>query len=242
MAMGQSATDIAKGMGISEGAVRMLSSDPQQRELGTTLYTGNAPTGGAGSGGFNEAEQKLRKEYFDRKEVQRFDIIQSRYRSALKNAAMGGGVGDTGLIYDVIKMLDPTSTVMGGEQVTAANAPGLTPQYIAYFNGLLNATGDKFTPGGREQFLQMAKNIYEGGIQDVQGVNDYYTNLAKQNGLKPENVIYPIHDAPADSPGALPTGITEDMVQRVMQNNPGYDRLKAIKLIVDRLTQNAGGQ
>jgi hypothetical protein len=239
MAMGQSAKDIAEGMGVSEGAVRMLSSDPEQQALGTTLYTGSQPAAGsAGGAGFNEAEQKLRKEYFDRKEVQRFDIIGDRYASLVKNASMGGGVGDTGMIYDVIKMLDPGSSVMGGEQVTAANAPGLIASQIAYFNGLLNAKGDKFNDAGRAEFIKMAQGIYETSAASKKRVDDYYTRLATENKLKPENIIMPTGAAPTQPDIVLPAGITESMVDTVIADNPGMNRATAIKLIVHRLTKN----
>jgi hypothetical protein len=203
LAMGQSASDIAKGVGISEGAVRMLSEDPEQQALGTTLYTGSQPSpGSAGGAGFNEAEQKMRKEYQARPEVQRFDIIQTRYKDLLKGAAQANGVGDTVMIYAMIKMLDPNSSVMGGEQVTAQNAPGLLPAQIVQFNNLLNMTGDKFDAAGRTAFVKAAGDVFATNRGDVQKVNDYFTRLAIENKLKPENVIFPT--AEAAPPGWTP--------------------------------------
>lgn len=179
-----------------------LTLTPTERTA--TLAGGGSAISGTSAastegGGFNENEQKMRKEYTARPEVQRFDIIQTRYKDLLKGAAQANGVGDTVMIYAMIKMLDPNSSVMGGEQVTAQNAPGLIPAQIVQFNNLLNMKGDKFDPASRKLFVKAAGDVFATNQADVQKVNDYFTRLATDNGLKPENIIFPL--AAAVPPG-----------------------------------------
>ena len=98
------------------------------------------------------------------------------------------GAGDISLIYGYMKILDPRSTVMQGEQASAQNAGSVPESIRAKYNSII--AGDKLDPNVRADFLNQARLIIESQRTMANDVRDRYSELAKAYGLKPEQIIF----------------------------------------------------
>lgn len=150
-----------------------------------------------------KGEQDLRKEYASRDETNRYLVIRDRYREMKSALERGGGFGDTTAIYAYIKMLDPTSSVMEGEQATARNAPGIAETTRAYLNSLLtDARGGKYTDDARKQLLDEGRSIYNGTAAKQREINAIFERSARAYKIDPTRVLVPVEDDPAAAPAA----------------------------------------
>jgi hypothetical protein len=154
-----------------------------------------------------KGEQDLRKEYTDRDETKRHVVVRDRFADMQKALERKNGFGDTTAIYAYIKMLDPTSSVMGGEQATATNAPGMVESTRAYVNQLLEtANSGKYTDQGRKQLLEEGRAIYGRSAQEQAKINEIYRKSARLHNVDPDLVVPPDDPAsPQTSPPASPT-------------------------------------
>jgi hypothetical protein len=98
------------------------------------------------------------------------------------------GAGDISLIYGYMKILDPNSTVMQGEQATAQNAGSVPESIRAKYNSIIG--GEKLDPNVRADFLNQARLIVESQRTMANDVRDRYSELARAYGLKPEQIVF----------------------------------------------------
>jgi hypothetical protein len=230
MAMGTSATDIAKGMGISEGMVRMLSEEPEQRVTGETLYTGKAPEPGAKG----KVAAELRKDITRLPAYTDFADIQGVYKSMLKSAQLNTKAAFMDMVYGIATLEDPGSVVREQDALMVKRTGGLSgdvKSILSYFT----ETGE-LTEEMKKNIMQIAANRY-GGYKDAFNQQmKQYRGIAEREGLDLRDVLPEFEELEVYQT-QLPQGITEDMVTRVMTANPTFSRDEAIKLIVDRLTR-----
>lgn len=97
------------------------------------------------------------------------------------------GAGDMALVFQFMKMLDPTSTVREGEYASAANSGGVPSSVQALYNKALGegSIGDKAREGIRSQ----ANRFYQAGAARHDKIQTDYANIAKRQGLTIENVV-----------------------------------------------------
>lgn len=158
-----------------------------------------------------KGEQDLRKEYDNRDETKRFKVIRDHYKDMQGALKRGGGFGDNTAIYAYIKMLDPTSSVMSGEQVTAENAPGIPAALVTKLNGwLTDAKGDKFQKEGRQQMLAEGRAIYETSAATQKVINDIFDRSARKYGVDPALMLVPVEDLDAPAPSDTTTPAPSD--------------------------------
>jgi hypothetical protein len=98
------------------------------------------------------------------------------------------GAGDISLIYGYMKILDPRSTVMQGEQASAQNAGSVPESIRAKYNSII--AGEKLDPNVRADFLNQARLIIESQRTMANDVRDRYSELAQAYGLKPEQIVF----------------------------------------------------
>jgi len=104
------------------------------------------------------------------------------------NAARSTPAGDVSLIFNFMKMLDPTSVVREGEQATAAAAGPLIDRVTlgAYNKAVL---GTKLLPKQRADFKAEAQNIFASQMGAQLRREREFTGIAKRAGMNPKDVV-----------------------------------------------------
>lgn len=104
------------------------------------------------------------------------------------NAARSTPAGDVSLIFNFMKMLDPTSVVREGEQATAAAAGPLVDRATlgAYNKAVL---GTKLLSEQRADFKAEAQNIFASQMGAQLRREREFTDIAKRAGIDPRNVV-----------------------------------------------------
>lgn len=125
-----------------------------------------------------------------RKEFQAKQIVKdtnSRYDSYRKmklaidqaDKPGAGGVGDVALIFEFMKMLDPSSTVRESEYATAKNTGGVPESIRNTYNQLLS--GGFLQPEQRKEFLDLAGSIFESQLEQYNTEYNTYSAIAERN-------------------------------------------------------------
>lgn len=132
-------------------------------------------------------EQGLRKEFEGLAEVKNYKQALPAYQAVKDAAARNTPQADINLVYGIAKLYDPNSVVREGEYATVANSPNIPERVKGYAQYL--AGGGKLSPETKKQILAEA----EGRLQSYQGevtkARDTYSNIAKQAGIRPEQVL-----------------------------------------------------
>lgn len=100
-----------------------------------------------------------------------------------------GGPGDLALVYEFMKALDPSSVVRETEYATAAASGNIFAGYMARFNGYLKENGGFLPPQVQKSFLSIIDTKYKVAKQQYDNAKSQYRELAKRQGLNPDNVV-----------------------------------------------------
>ena len=139
-----------------------------------------------GTGKAFAREKDLRNEFT--KEMKPFTDLSQAFSKVEAAALNPSAAGDISMVYGYMKILDPGSTVMQGEQATASNAGGIPDRVRAIYNKALN--GETLAPPVRQDFYAQARNLIESQRQMQQDIAGRYTNIATQNNLNPNQVVF----------------------------------------------------
>jgi len=131
-------------------------------------------------------DEQLRGEYT--RNMEPFVKLAQAFEKVQVAALNPSGAGDISLIYGYMKILDPNSTVMQGEQATAQNAGSVPEAIRAKYNSIIG--GEKLDPNVRADFLNQARLIVESQRTMANDVRDRYSELAQSYGLKPEQIVF----------------------------------------------------
>ena len=135
-------------------------------------------------------EQKISQTNVFRKE---FDALSKDFRiirdsfGRLKAAALDpSGAGDIALIFNFMKILDPSSVVRESEFATAENAASVPIAIRNMWNKALTGERIKFN---RADFIKTAENIIGAQEKQQKTLIERYAKLSNRFGLNPEDVI-----------------------------------------------------
>jgi hypothetical protein len=131
-------------------------------------------------------DEQLRKEFTQNMDP--FVKLAQSFEKIQVAALNPSGAGDISLIYGYMKILDPNSTVMQGEQASAQNAGSVPESIRAKYNSIIG--GEKLDPNVRADFLNQARLIVESQRTMANDVRERYSDLARAYGLKPEQIIF----------------------------------------------------
>ena len=131
-------------------------------------------------------DEQLRGEFT--RNMEPFVALAQAFEKIQVAALNPSGAGDISLIYGYMKILDPRSTVMQGEQASAQNAGSVPEAIRAKYNSII--AGDKLDPNVRADFLNQARLIVESQRTMANDVRDRYSELAQAYGLKPEQIVF----------------------------------------------------
>lgn len=153
-----------------------------------------------------KAENSLRDDFV--KQAQPF-IIMRDAKNRLDNLDKTGA-GDMSLIFQFMKMLDPTSTVREGEYASAANAGGVPSQIQGYYNKALGdgVVGTKV----RREILDQANKFYEAAAVQHDKTATTFANIAKRLKLNPDNVVIDLAPVGKAVKGTTPSGLNFSVV------------------------------
>lgn len=142
--------------------------------------------------------QELRKELTSHPVSKSSFIINASY-DRVKDSLGGdsSAAGDLKGIYSYMKMLDDGSTVREGEFATAENARGVSEAIRGQYNKLLK--GERLSPDQRKDFLKQARDIYNSQIKAQKGVNKQFEKIAKEQGMKPQQIFAGTDSREADN-------------------------------------------
>jgi hypothetical protein len=137
---------------------------------------------------FND-EKKLRDEFTAHPNTKSFDVVDNYFERGVKLAQKETSAGDMGLIFALMKVYDPTSTVREGEYATASNSGSIPQQFLNIYNKAKD--GQKLQPEQRAQFVETMAEAAEVQHKKLMGTAAQYKSIAEASGLDPNKVIAP---------------------------------------------------
>lgn len=151
----------------------------------------------AGAQAFDETK-KLRDEVSSNPNIKSFDVVDNFYSRGVQmakkanEAALQGKpttANDMGLIFSLMKVYDPTSTVREGEYATASNSGTVPEAIMNTYNKLTK--GGKLQPEQRADFINSMKEAAITQHEKALSVATQYAKIARKRGLDPEDVVAP---------------------------------------------------
>ena len=142
------------------------------------------------SGADFNTEQKFRKEYGNDPITKTSKNLAMQFQKIQDlGTAPQTSANDLSMIFAYMKMLDPTSVVREGEQMTARKT-GAIPDYLWNEYERLTKGKDALLPKKvRSQFVTEAQRIYQGQMKVQSQVDNTYKSLASQYGMDPSRVM-----------------------------------------------------
>lgn len=132
-----------------------------------------------------DQENTLRDEF--QKLTGDFRIVQTSYENIRSAAKANDGAGDMSLLYNYVRLLDPTSVVRESEFAAAAASGSLGERVQTAYERI--ATGARMPETLRQSFIREGKNLYDNQLRSHNTVADQYEELARANGLEPKRVV-----------------------------------------------------
>lgn len=139
---------------------------------------------------FDETK-KLRDEFSAHPNTKQFDVVDKYYKSGVKFAEKGTSAGDMGLIFALMKVYDPTSTVREGEYATASNSGSIPERFMNIYNKMKD--GEKLQPAQRQDFLDTMKQAAQTQHSQLLNTASQYNRIASKRGLDPTEVVDPTY-------------------------------------------------
>ena len=136
-------------------------------------------------------ETDLRKELNDLPQVKKFASAAPAYKSIVDAASRNNKQADINLVYGLAKLYDPESVVREGEYDTIAKSQTI-PEWLKGQAASLTGTGGKLTPATRALILQEAEGRFNSYRTEYNAANKRYSEIARQRGSNPSNIVIPI--------------------------------------------------
>lgn len=193
-------------------------------------------------------EEGLRKEVMGHPVTKAYLDSQVAYDKVLNAAKLATGPGDVALVFNLMKTLDPGSTVNQGEQASASNTTNVPGQLMNAYNRLL--TGERLTPEQRQEFTRAAGSALAAQEAGFQRIAEFYMAIGGRAGANVQNVI-PISLGPTRPSGTsaptapaaqpAPPSVTSDEVgaaEAWLRGNPNHPDAPAVR---ERVAKLRGG-
>lgn len=132
-----------------------------------------------------QIEQSYRKE-FNALNTAYNEIKRSR-GNILSSLQQNSAAGDLAAATSLMKMLDPGSVVRESELGMAQNATGAIDRVYNYAQMLSN--GQRLNQQQRKEYVQLANELFANSDNEFKTRAGEYTRVAKDYGLKPENIV-----------------------------------------------------
>lgn len=185
----------AKKIGETNGLIRAGIS---KADAELTAGIKSNPDGGLNADQIVNGESAMRNQYTALSKD--FTVVRDAYTRV--QSSTNTAAGDTALIFNYMKMLDPNSVVREGEFATVQNATGVPGRIQNIYNQLL--TGGRLNGDQRGEILDQANKLYTAGQKQQTYTADQFRTIAKRSGLNPENVVVDLTGGMASPAGTKP--------------------------------------
>ena len=132
-------------------------------------------------------EQDTRKDYLATPEVKAFNEMKSAYGQINAGLNAVSAAGDLTAATKFMKLLDPGSVVRESELYIAMDATGVLDKATNYYSRL--SRGEKLTPSQREDFRNIATQLYKAAENTKLNYDKQYEEIAKANNLDVSKII-----------------------------------------------------
>ena len=132
-------------------------------------------------------EQETRKDYLSTPEVKGFNEMKSAYGQITAGLNAVSAAGDLTAATKFMKLLDPGSVVRESELYIAMDATGVLDKATNYYSRL--SRGEKLTPSQREDFRNIATQLYKAAENTKLNYDKQYEEIARNNNLDPSKII-----------------------------------------------------
>lgn len=133
-------------------------------------------------------EMKLRKEYMAQAKpfITQRDAY-SKLVSSMPDVENATPADDIALIFNYMKVLDPSSVVREGEFATAQNAGGVSTRIRNLFNSVKKGT--RLSPQQRQDIINLAGRTFKASEQQHEQLRGQYSVISDNAGLNRQNVL-----------------------------------------------------
>jgi hypothetical protein len=132
-------------------------------------------------------EQDVRKDYISTPEVKAFNEMKTSFGQINAGLNAKSAAGDLTAATKFMKLLDPGSVVRESELYLAMDATGVLDKATNYYARL--ARGEKLTPSQREDFRNIANQLFKAAENTKLNYDKQYEEIAKNNNLDPSKII-----------------------------------------------------
>jgi hypothetical protein len=153
---------------------------------------------------------ELRKELLGNtvaKNTQQLAEARTKIEAAYHNPS---ATGDISMVYGLMKIFDPGSTVREGEFATAEQAGGVPAHFLNLYNKVVN--GQRLPQSVRDDFMKQANTLYRAQYGRYQPLANEYGRLAEENGIARNDVVLDLGLAPPTEPRASAAKQTPDVM------------------------------
>lgn len=135
-----------------------------------------------------KAEADFRKEFNSLPEVKDFNKVRPQFNTLrdLVRKQNPTAQDDIAIIFNYMKLLDPSSVVREHEFANAQNAAGIPDNIRNAYNKA--QTGQRLNPDQRKNLLQTAYGYYKNYRQSYNQQAENYRGYARDNGINPDRV------------------------------------------------------
>lgn len=179
---------------------------------------------GKGKGGVDFGDENtLRGQYL--KQTEALQSVAESYNKVKSLAVQASrspnpGPADIGVVFSIMKMHDPSSTVREGEFATAENAGGVPQSVTAAYNKLLN--GGRLAPEIRQEFVNVAGTLYQQAQARRGTLDQDFRALALRYGMNPDAIVVGSQrPAPPGPPAPGKPGTGNGTIDRLSQGAGG---------------------
>lgn len=153
----------------------------------------NRPPSQTGVGALSPRVQSLQQHFNNDQTFKDAQQVATSYQK-IKGAATGEhtATSDMSLVYGLMKMQDPGSTVREGEYATAENAKGVPDQIRNLYNKAKD--GAILSERQRQQFHQTASSIASAQRSVFKGTLKRYSDMASRQKVDPNDVVFDPYD------------------------------------------------
>ena len=168
-------------------------------------------------------ENSLRSQYL--KQTEALQSVADSYGKVKALAQQAStsqnpGPADIGVVFSIMKMHDPSSTVREGEFATAENAGGVPQSVQAAYNKLLN--GGRLAPSIRQEFVTVAGTLYQQAQARRGTLDQDFRSLALRYGMNPDAIVVgSTRPAPPGPPAPGKPGTGNGTIDRLSQGADG---------------------
>jgi hypothetical protein len=186
---GFTAGEAAKGRGFAAGE-NALNRDLQRELEGARNQRAQAEAEAKMKDEAQKRSSELRKEFSGLPEVKTFQEVTVAMDKIKRAVAKpdASGAADMTLVYNLMKMMNPTIQVKEGTVASASNAPGIENQIINQYNLLVRGSKG-LPPDVRQNYAQQASQLFAAHQSQFAPIAAEYERLAEGAGVASGDVV-----------------------------------------------------